>query len=593
MNKELSMCQNKKNFQNYSMKIVMLLGVLMTFFFLPSRVKAQSVFPLPMWFKDNFYRPYITEEISRTSDYLTSKSHERALRLTESTAIHLVLESNLDVVVDRYEPNLSFYQIEVASQRFEPMISLNLGVDRNDRPLSSTFLTGTDTQTRLGHTADAGISKLFETGAQFRVDYLSGRVSDNNRRNFLNPYWQASVRTSITQPLLRNFGTLTNTRSVRIAHNNKDISEYVFEQQVMNMVNQVQSLYWDLVFANEDVKVKEQSLDLAVKTNEDNKKMVEIGTLASIEVFKSEAEIARRRELLITAKYSLTQMEDQMKKLISSVGDPGKLLMRIEPLDLLASREDFKDFDLAQAVSYAIEQRPEIRQQRKRIDNAEIEVEYSRNQLLPDVRLNVFYGASALEGVARSLPIDPITGYPIGGSSPVITNRTGVGDIFNRISRSDFPNYGASFTVEIPLTNRGRQAEYARASVSRRQSEKRLRAIEQQIALEVRNAQNKLEMNRARIDATQKVRELAQKNLEAEEKKFKLGTSQIRFVLEEQVRLAEAKTNEISALVNFTKSKRDLDKSIGKTLEMYNINIEDAISGKISQTTKKDRKANR
>ena len=100
-------------------------------------------------------------------------------------------------------------------------------------------------------------------------------------------------------------------------------------------------------------------------------------------------------------------------------------------------------------------------------------------------------------------------------------------------------------------------------------------------------------MNRARIDATQKVRELAQKNLEAEEKKFKLGTSQIRFVLEEQVRLAEAKTNEISALVNFTKSKRDLDKSIGKTLEMYNINIEDAISGKISQTTKKDRKANR
>ena len=586
------MCRSKKKFQNYSLKIVMLLGVLLTFFSSPSSLKAQSVFPFPMWFKDNFYRPYISEEISQTSDYLTSKSQEGALRLTESTAIHLVLESNLDVVVDRYEPNLSFYQIEVASQKFEPMISFNLGVDRNDRPLSSTFLTGTDTQTRLGHTADAGISKLFETGAQFRVDYLSGRVSDNNRRNFLNPFWQASVRTSITQPLLRNFGTLTNTRSVRIAHNNKDISEYVFEQQVISMVNQVQSLYWDLVFVNEDVKVKQQSLDLAVKTNEDNKKMAKIGTLAPIEVFKSEAEIARRRELLITAKYSLTQMEDQMKKLISSVGDPGKLLMRIEPLDLLASRGDFKDFDLAQAVSYAIEQRPEIRQQRKRIDNAEIEVEYSRNQLLPDVRLNVFYGSAALAGVARSLPVDPITGYPIGGSSPVITSRTGVGDIFNRIFRSDFPNYGASFTVEIPLTNRGRQAEYARASVSRRQSEKRLKAIEQQIALEVRNAQNKLEMNRARIDATQKVRELAERNLDAEEKKFKLGTSQIRFVLEEQVRLAEAKTNEISALVNFTKSKRDLDKAIGKTLEMYNINIADAISGKIPKTTKKDRKVN-
>ena len=164
-----------------------------------------------MWFKDNFYRPYISEEINQTTDYLTNKSQEGTLRLTESTVIHLVLESNLDVVVDRYEPNLSFYQIEVASRIFEPTVSLNLGVDRNDRPLSSTFLTGTDTQTRLGHTADAGLSKLFETGTQFRVDYLSGRVSDNNRRNFLNPYWQASVRTSISQPLLRNFGTLTNT----------------------------------------------------------------------------------------------------------------------------------------------------------------------------------------------------------------------------------------------------------------------------------------------------------------------------------------------------------------------------------------------
>ena len=581
------MCQCEKYFQNFNRRAVIFFGVL-TFCFLPISLKGQSIFPFPMWFKDNIHRPSIHQEVDRTSDFLTSNSQEKTLRLTESNAIHLVLERNLDVVVDRFEPNLSFFQIEVASKIFEPTISLSLGIDRNDRPLSSTFLTGTDTQTRLGHTADAALSKLFETGTQFRVDYLSGRVSDNNRRNFLNPYWQASVRTSITQPLLRNFGTLTNTRSIRIAHNNKDISDYVFEQQVVSIVNQVQSLYWDLVFANEDVKVKQQSLDLAIKTNEDNKKMVEIGTLAPIEVFKSEVEIAIRRELLITAKYSLTQMEDQMKKLISSVSDPGKILMRIEPLDSLASREDFKGFDLAQAVSYAIEQRPEIRQQRKRVDNAEIEVKYSRNQLLPDVRLNVFYGAAALEGVARSLKVDPITGYPVGGSSPVITNRTGIGDIFNRIFSSDFPTYGASFTVEIPLTNRGRQAEYARASVSRRQSEKRLRAIEQQIALEVRNAQKRLEMNRARIDVTQKIRELAERNLEAEEKKFQLGTSQIRFVLEEQVRLAEAKTNEISALVNFTKSKRELDKAIGKTLEIHNINIEDAIAGKVSQNNIKN-----
>ena len=149
---------------------------------------------------------------------------------------------------------------------------------------------------------------------------------------------------------------------------------------------------------------------------------------------------------------------------------------------------------------------------------------------------------------------------------------------------SDFPTYGASISVEIPLSNRSRRADYARASVARRQSEKRLRALEQQIALEVRNAHTQLEMNRARIEATQKARELAERNLEAEQKKFQLGTSRIRFVLEEQVRLAEAQTNEVNAQVSFTKAKRDLDRAMGKTLELQNIKIGDAIAGKVART---------
>ena len=128
------MYQYENIFQKFNRRAVVFFCVL-TFFSLPESLKGQSVFPFPMWFKDNIHRPSINQEVDRTSDYLTSNSQKKTLRLTESNAIHLVLESNLDVVVDRFEPNLSFYQIEVASQIFEPTISLNLGTDRNDRPL--------------------------------------------------------------------------------------------------------------------------------------------------------------------------------------------------------------------------------------------------------------------------------------------------------------------------------------------------------------------------------------------------------------------------------------------------------------------------
>ena len=505
--------------------LLLLLGL--GFLAAPSVVRGQSVFPLPDWFKDNIARPPIQETKSESSDFLSSLIQRDQLGLTEANAVQMVLQSNLDVVVERFDPRLSQYEIEMAYRLFDPTISMTLGLDRDTRPLTTTFLTGTETQTSLGHVFNVGARKLFETGTLFEVNYTSQRVSDNNLRNFLNPYWRTSLTTSVTQPLLRDFGLLPNTRQIRIARNNKDISEHVFEQQVVQLVNQVQNLYWDLVFASKDVEVKQKSLDLAIKTNEDNKRMAEIGTLAPIDVVQSEAEIANRRELLITAQYSQAQMEDQMKKLISSLGDPGKVAVRIVPLDSLASMNDFRDFDLVQAVSYAIEQRPEVKQQRKRIDNAGIDVQYFRNQLLPDVRLNMSYGTAALEGVSRVFP-GGSSGFFSFQGTPTIAGMTGLGEAFQRLLASDFPAYGASLSVEIPLNNRSRRADYARASVARRQSERRLRALEQQIALEVRNAHTQLEMNRARIEATQKARELAEKNLEAEQKKFQLGTSQIR-----------------------------------------------------------------
>ena len=553
--------------------------LLVLFFLIGSNhlIEAQTVFPLPGWFKNNIRRPPADEKSKMLSDYLNSLNKDGKLSLSEADVIRLVLENNLDVVVDRYDPRLAFFDIQRAYTLFDPKLQFTLSAGRSTVPLPTNFITGVNSLTDLQHGASFTFSQLFQTGTQYRIDFFNSRQSSNNARNLINPIIQSSLQATIIQPLLKNFGLLPNTRFIRINRNNRDISEHLFAQRIIDMINQVQNLYWDLVFAREDIKVKQRSLDLAVKVNQDTVREVEIGTRAPIEVIKTESEIANRREDLIVAQFTLKQMEDQMKKLITSLGDPAQITSGIEPLDSTLAPSALKDFDLAQAVSYAIEARPEIKQARKQIENGEIDVQYFRNQLLPRADLSVSYGTAALAGPSKIFAPD---GTLLPG--PV----SGFEDNLHTLFRREFATYNAQITVEIPIKNRSGQADYARASIAKRQLERNLKALEQRIALDVRNAHTQLEMNRARIEATQKARELAEKNLDAEQKKYQLGTSAIRFVLEEQRNLAVAQSNELRALVDFTKSKNDLDKAMGKTLEAHNIRIEDAIAGKIEPPQK-------
>jgi outer membrane protein len=533
---------------------------------------GQSFFPFPTWFKQNIGRKQPEEKSKAMSDLIKSLAKEGRLNLTEADAVRLVLENNLDIVVDRFDPRLSEYDITRAYGIFDPKFTTTLVAGRRTVPQSNTVTTGVVALRNLEYQANFSFSQLFQTGTQYTIEYTNFRQSSNSQRNFINPFLSSGLRASITQPLLKNFGILPNKRPVLVARNNKEISDYIFAQRLIALVNQVQSLYWEIVFAREDIKVKQRSLDLATKTNEDNKRQVEIGTLAPIEVVKSESEIANRKEELITAQYTLEQFEDQMKKFISSFADPAQISERIEPIDNTLPSSAFKDFDLAQAVAYAIEARPEIKQFKKDIENQVINVRYYKNQLLPTANLELAYGTNALVGQT----LIPVPGGPL-----IPGPNLGYKDSIHQLFGADFPGYSAAITVDIPIKNRAGQADYARANFAKLQAEKRLRALEQQVALEVRNTHTALEMNRAKIEAAQKSRELAERNLEAEQKKFQLGTSTIRFVLEEQRNLAVAQSNEVRALVDFTKAKNDLDKAMGKTLEVQNIRIEDATSGNI------------
>jgi len=506
------------------------------------------------------------------------------LPLTMGDLINLILQNNLDISVNRLSPLSSQYLINSLYRQFEPSIHLQATVNRNTTP-ATTQLAGASTQSNLGGAYTVGFGQNLMTGTIVGVDLTMNRNSSNSSFSTLNPSWAGQVRYSFTQHLLRDFGRDVNSRSIRIAQNNEKISEVQFERQMIDLVAQAQRSYWDLVFTSEDIKVKQRSTDLAQKTLSDNQIQVKIGTLAPIDLVQAESEVANRNLQLVTSSYTEAQTQDIVKKLLTSQGDPGTILAKLTPVDGVRKPSPADVLPVAEAIKVALENRPEMKQLQLDLENKKIDSAYTKNQLLPTMDLIASYTQTGVAGTkatgssifGRSAEIcTPSTPPTVSCINPDLVG--GLGTSFGQLFSYNYTGYQAGISLQIPLRNRAAQADSARAMTEQRISENRLNAQAQQIALEVRNALTQVDMNKARIDAAQKARELAERRLEAEQKKFDLGASTIRFVLEEQRNVAQAQTDEIQSLINYTKSLVDFDRATGMTLKKNNIQIEKALN---------------
>ncbi len=299
--------------------------------------------------------------------------------------------------------------------------------------------------------------------------------------------------------------------------------------------------------------------------------------MAPIDVIQSQSEVATRQEALVVSTYTQIQGEDQMKKLITSQSDPGMIMARLAPMQSVRRPAPDDVPKIEDAIRIALENRPEMRQLSTDLKNKDIDVQYTKNQLLPVVDLSANYSQNGIGGpqVLRiQNPADPTNPFDL-ISAGVIPG--GIGSTFGQLFGYNYTGYQVAFNVQIPLTNRGAQADNARAMTEKRIAENKINSTAQQIALDVRNALTQVEMNRARIEAADKAKDLAERQLVAEQKKFDLGASTIRFVLEEQRNVTQADTDQIAALVNYTKALVDLDRATGMTLKKNNIQIDKAL----------------
>lgn len=526
---------------------------------------------------DQFLRRYkpslLTFPGNRTpsQETLATLIRNGVIPLSVNDLIDLTLENNLDIAVNRLAPIQSGFMIDTNYRPFEPTLRLGASVSR-DTSRSRTQLTGTDSISQLSHNYTIGYGQTLKTGSDIVMDFTLNRTSSNNGFNTYNPSWVGLMRYSFTQHVLNGFGRNVNTRGIRVAQNNKTISEIQFERQVIDLVTAAQKTYWDLAFTAEDLKVKEASLALAQKTLKDNQAQVDAGVMAKIDLVQAQLQVATRNEELLVSNFTQTQIEDQVKKLVSTQRDPGLVLARLSPTQSARLPAAGDVLPVGDAIRVALENRPELRQASLQLRNTEIEIEYSKNQLLPLLDVTASYTQNGVGGTQTLR-----SGF--GANAPILSVVPGgLGDALGDLLRSRSAGYSLGFNLQIPLSNKAQQAQYSQVSVQRRTAESTIQATEQQIALEVRNAITLVAMNKARIETAEVSRSLAEQQYAAEQKKFELGASTIRFVLEEQRNLQQMQSNELASKMNYAKALVDYDRALGVTLKKNNVAIDKTLS---------------
>jgi outer membrane protein TolC len=573
-------------------------------------------------FKPYMPMPVAPAEITNAPS-LEKMISDGKLMLSLEDAISLALENNLDISVQRYGPWIADTAVlrakagqGTAAGSFDPTLTSLFAWDRRSIPINNPFLAGGGlTQTALTNyttNANFGYTQGFPTGTAYQITWNNTRSSTTSASTFLNPSVQSTMNFSFQQPLLEGLGFASNKRFLRLARNNKRLADLSFQDQVINTVSAVQNLYWDLVFAREDVKVKQRSVELAEKLYNDNRRQVEIGTLAPIEVVRAEAEVARTRQDLIVSQTFLLQQQTLMKNALTKNSmHPSVLTVEVVPTDSISKPRSLPSVSLPDAVNEAWEKRPDIRQARIDLENRHITVRSTRNALLPTLTLFGQFGGTGLAGdnlattttptgTFRAITTSPLVdaaGNPILiGGQPVFASalnttsvttltKAGWDEALARVRNFDFPNYSVRFDLNIPIRNRAAQADNAQAQLEERQSETRLRQLQNNIVVQVRNAQIALEQNQARVDAAQKSRELQERTLDAEQKKYQLGASTIFFVIQAQRDLAAAQSAEVNALAQLLKARVEFDRALGRTLESSRISMADAMSGQPSKET--------
>ena len=475
-------------------------------------------------------------------------------------------------------PSLSFVpavqQSGIGLPALDPILSGSYQFVHSSAPQSSTVVTGTDVLVNKNYLSQFTYTQGFLTGTSVSLGYTDSNLNSNSTRAQLNPYHSDALSLNVTQHLLQGFGLAVNRRNIEIARNSRELADLQFKLQVIVTACGAMNLYWDLVSFNDDVKAKQESLDYNQRLYDSNKRQVEIGMLAPIEVIRAEAAVAASQQDLIISQTRVLQQETILKDFLSrnGVASPTVQLAHIVPTDHITVPDVEAIQPYQDLVSQAMSGRPELAMARINVTNSKINARGSKAELLPTVDAFGNIANNGLAGAINTLSPTPIIGNPLVG---------GYGSVLSQIFSRNFPNYSLGLQLNIPIHNRTARADYVLDEMTERQLELALLAAEKQVRVDVQNAIIGLQQARATYQAAVKQRVLEEKTLDAEQKKLNLGASTIFNVILVQRDLVAAQSAEVAALDNYSKARVQMDFATAQTLINNNISLSDAFRGQV------------
>ncbi len=518
-----------------SVRVAMAVGVLLT----PLGALAQET-PAPQ-------KP-TTTATTPVPDARDDNENPRALRLSLDDAIRGTVENNLGIRLQRYDYQMTGWAGRSQFGRFD---IFSFG----------TFSTG-DTQPTAEEApsiatlrANIGAQQALSTGGSYSVSF------NNLETTVLEPAYGSDFNFRFSQPLLRDFGVDVTRRFVNIARNNIGISEGAFETALLLGVLGAEQAYYDLIYARQNLIVQRQSLDLARDQERITQIRIDVGASAPLDILQPRVTIATREGGVISGEAAVRNAEDRLRRWMNL---PASEWDRpIIPTDSISYTP--VSVDLEASVARAFELRPEIRQAGLGVENDEIELLYARNQVLPELDFNVGYGLAGAGGT--QIIRDPLTNEPIGVVGGEFS------DSINQVFGLDFPNWSTSFTVGVPVRNIGARAERRRAELNLERSVQDKADVEQLVAIQVRQAARDIETGTRQIAASRTAREAAEQNLEAERRRFENGMSTNYDVLRVQQELADARSAEIGAVVDYNQAVAAYHRAVGDLLQIRGISV--------------------
>src|SRR3989440_6680696 len=433
-----------------------------------------------------------------------------------------------------------FSNANIPFLNFDPTYTGLFTYDSRITPINNGFIAGlgapATAQSIQSHSAQFNnqVSQGFSTGTTLTAQWNNTRAS-SNARNFFNPDVSSALVISVQQQLLNGFGTFANRRNIVIAKNNRKIADLAFSKQAITTVTTTITAYWELAYARQNVNVQQQAVLVAQKLYDDNRKQLEIGTMAPLDVTRAESELATDRQNLIVAQTVHLQNQQILKNAISKNPlAPNLVNVEIIPTELPSRPEAIEAPSFEEAAKEAFLKRPELQEEALNLLNGEIDVKATRNALLPTATLTAQYSSVGLAGnqakfattTIAGTPVVDANGNPVPGDFLPTTQfapngivQAGFGDAMSSVFHNNFPDYQVSLNVQIPIRNRSAQADNQRAILTQRYLEAQLQQMKNTALLDVRNTYIALTQDRSQVDAASKARELQQQTFDAEQKK--------------------------------------------------------------------------